>query len=129
LHITKRAFYLPQKTEVIQMSIGAGPMTAIKQDRQSARRTIRILWILQGHVMNGLRLKQIADALHTSQPNALRDLEVMREEGVTERIPGREDCWRLTPKLIQTAVATSNEFARLRERMTEFEQRYSREPK
>lgn len=103
-------------------------MTPIKPDRQSARRTIRILWILQGHVMDGLRLTQIANGLNTSLPNAQRDMEVLREEGVTERIPGREDCWRLTPKIVQIARATGEEFAKLRGRIDEFEQRYSREP-
>lgn len=103
-------------------------MTAPKQDRQSARRTLRILWILQGNNRNGLRLTQIAEALGTSMPNALRDLEVMKEEGVTERIPGRQDCWRLTPKLGQIAAAHAREVAREREALDEFDNRYTREP-
>lgn len=104
-------------------------MTAPKQDRQSARRAIRAIWILQGHTLDGLRLTAIAEALKTSLPNALRDMGVLAEEGVAERIPGKEDHWRLTPKIVQIARATGEEFARLRAKIDEFEQRYSREPK
>lgn len=100
-----------------------------KQDRQSARRAIRAQFILQGHVMDGLRLKQIAEALDTSMPNALRDLETLADEGIAERIPGREECWRLTPKIVQISRATGEEFARHRARLDELEQRHTREPK
>lgn len=99
-----------------------------KKDRQSARRAIRAQFVLQGHVVDGLRLKQVAEALETSEPNALRDLTVLQEEGIAERIPDREEFWRLTPKIVQISRATSLEFARLRERIDEFDQRYSREP-
>lgn len=103
-------------------------MTAAPKDRQSARRALRILFLLQGHVIDGLRLKQVAEALQTSAPNALRDLGVLAEEGLAERIPGRDDCWRLTPRIVQISRATGEEFARLRSRIDEFENRYSREP-
>lgn len=100
-----------------------------RNDRQSARRAIRLIWILQGHVLDGLRLTAIAESLKTSAPNALRDLVALSEEGVTERIPGKEDHWRLSPKIVQVARATGEEFARHRTKIDEFEQRYSREPK
>lgn len=103
-------------------------MIAPKQDRQSARRALRALLILQGHVMDGLRLSQVAEALGTSLPNALRDLGVLAEEGLAERIPGRDEYWRLTPRIVQISRATGEEFAKLRARVDEFEQRYSREP-
>ena len=104
-------------------------MTEVKTDRQSARRALRAIWILQGHTLDGLRLTAIAEALKTSLPNALRDLEVLKEEGVTERIPGREDFWRLSPKIVQVSRATGEEFARARGKIDEFEQRYSRDPR
>lgn len=103
-------------------------MTAPKQDRQSARRAIRALFILQGHVTHGLRLTQIAEALKTSLPNALRDLDVLAEEGVAERHPEHRDYWRLTPKLGQIAAASEREWAREHERINEFRQRHTREP-
>ena len=101
----------------------------VKLDRQSARRALRAIWILQGHVVDGLRLTQIAEALKTSLPNAHRDMGVLAEEGIAERIPGNKDCWRLTPKIVQVSRATGEEFARLINKIEEFQQRYSREPK
>jgi hypothetical protein len=56
-------------------------------------------------------------------------MEVLAEEGVAERIPDRPDCWRLTPKIVQVSRATGEEFARLINKIEEFQQRYSREPK
>ncbi|WP_124837719.1 hypothetical protein [Burkholderia glumae] len=96
-----------------------------KQDRMSTRRAIRAIWVLQGHVVEGLRLKAIAEQLGTSMPNALRDLETLADEGVAERIPGREECWRLTPKIVQVSRATAEEFARHRAAIEVFEQRYN----
>lgn len=104
-------------------------MTEVKTDRQSARRALRAIWILQGHTLEGLRLTAVAEALKTSLPNAYRDLCVLAEEGVAERIPGKEDSWRLTPKIVQVSRATGEEFARARGKIDEFEQRYSREPR
>lgn len=104
-------------------------MTQVKTDRQSARRALRAIWILQGHTLEGLRLTQIAEGLKTSLPNALRDMGVLAEEGIAERIPGREEHWRLTPRIVQVSRATGEEFARARGKIDEFEQRYSRDPR
>lgn len=100
-----------------------------KKDRQSARRAVRALFILQGHTLDGLRLTAIAEGLGTSLPNAYRDMMTLADEGVVERIPGKEDCWRLTPKIVQISRATGEEFGRQRAKIDEFEQRYSREPR
>jgi hypothetical protein len=52
----------------------------------------------------------------------------LAEEGVAERIPGRDEFWRLTPKLIQLARAHDEEMNRLRRRIEETDQRYTRSP-
>lgn len=96
------------------------------QQQQSARRALRLLWVLQGHAFDGVRLGQVADALQTSKPTALRDLGLLAEEGLAERIPGNEECWRLTPKLIQLARAHDDELRRVRQRVDEIDQRYTR---
>lgn len=96
--------------------------------QQPARRALSLLFVLQGHTMEGLRLKQIADAIRTTPSTALRDLEVLAEEGIAERIPGRDEYWRLSPRLIQLARAHELEMARYRQRLEETEQRYSRNP-
>lgn len=100
--------------------------TVNPNQHQSARRALRLLWILQGNAFDGLRLKQIAEALKVSAPVALRDLNLLADEGVAERIPGKDECWRLTPKVIQLARAHDDEMRRVRERIDSIDQRYTR---
>lgn len=104
-------------------------MSVEKKPLEAVRRAFRIVWLLQGHTFNGQRLTAIADALHTAKPTVYRDLETLADEGLVERIPGREDYWRLTPKLIQLARAHDHEMTELRRRVEEIDQRYTRDPK
>ena len=76
----------------------------------------------------GLRLKQLADGINASPSTTLRDLELLADEGVAERIPGRDEYWRLSPRLVQLARAHEQEMARLQQRIDETQQRYSRSP-
>lgn len=96
--------------------------------QQSARRAIRLLFVLQGHSFDGLRLAQIAEAMQASASTTLRDLQMLQDEGVAERIPGRDECWRLSPRLVQISSAHRMELARLQQRLDEMEQRYTRDP-
>lgn len=97
--------------------------------KQGPRRVIRLLWILQGHAFDGLRLKQIQVALKATPSTTLLDLQMLAEEGVAERIPGKEDCWRLTPKLVQLARAHEADFNEVRRKIEEYDQRCTRLPK
>ena len=103
--------------------MNAAPAT----QRQSDRRVLKLLWILQGHTLDGVRLKQMAEALGVSAPMALRDIAVLAEEGLAERIPGRDECWRLTPKLVQLARAHDDEMRRARQRLDDLDNRYTRQ--
>lgn len=96
------------------------------ENQGAARRVLRALFALQGHAFEGVRLKDVAAALDASPSTALRTLEVMQAEGIAERIPGRDEFWRLSPRVIQLARAHEQEMAQLRERLHETEQRYSR---
>jgi DNA-binding IclR family transcriptional regulator len=96
--------------------------------QQPVRRALAVIFALQGQSFAGLRLKQIADATRESASTTLRTLEVLADEGIVERIPGRDEFWRLAPRLIQLARAHEQEMARLRARLDETEQRYSRAP-
>lgn len=100
--------------------------TVNPNQHQSARRALRLLCILQGNAFDGLRLKQIAEALQVADPTALRDLNLLADEGFAERIPGKEESWRLTPKVIQVARAHDDEMRRVRERIENIDQRYTR---
>lgn len=94
----------------------------------AARRAIRALFALQGHAFDGVRLKEIALAVEASPSTTLRTLETMQDEGIAERIPGKDEFWRLSPRVIQLARAHEQELVRLQERLAEIEQRYSRTP-
>lgn len=93
-----------------------------------ARRVIRLQFMLQGHTFDGLRLTQIAQAMQTSASTTLRDLQILEDEGVAERIPGRDEYWRLSPRIVQIATAHRMELARLQQRLDELDQRYTRDP-
>lgn len=95
---------------------------------QNVRRAFRLVFALQGHSFEGLRLNQLAKALDAAPPMILRDLEVLADEGLVERIPGREELWRLTPRIVQIARAHDEEVARLQHRVGEFNQRFTRLP-
>lgn len=91
------------------------------------RRAFRLVFALQGHAFEGLRLTQLAQMMNVSAPTTLRDLEVLADEGIAERVPGREDFWRLSPRLIQVALAHQDEMAKLDQRISDFQRRYSRQ--
>ena len=101
---------------------------SVVQSSSQTRRVLRLLFVLQGHGFNGLRLKQVAERLAASPSTAYRDLELLADEGMAERVPGQEDCWRLTPKLIQLAFAHQDETNRLEQRVSDFHRRYTRQP-
>ena len=96
------------------------------ESNQPTRRALRLIFALQGHTFEGLRLKQLADGIQGTPSTTLRDLELLADEGIAERIPGRDEYWRLSPRLVQLARAHELELARLRQRLDETEQRYSR---
>ncbi len=105
-------------------------MSAIDSTKRQAqapmRRAVRLLFVMQGHAFDGMRLRQIAEAMGESDCTMHRDLSIMAEEGVVERIPGAELCWRLSPKLVQVAVGHFDEMQRVEQRVSEINQRYTR---
>lgn len=102
-------------------------MTAT-ENQLAARRVLRSIFLMQGHCFEGVRLQQLAEALQCSPSTTLRTLEVLQDEGVAERIPGREQHWRLTPRTIQLARALELELAEQQARHDELKARFSRTP-
>jgi DNA-binding IclR family transcriptional regulator len=92
-----------------------------------ARRAWRLLFALQGQTFDGLRLTQIAKALECSPTVALRLLAAGLDEGMVERIPEREECWRLSPRIVQIAKSHENEVDKLGRRLSEIDRRYTRD--
>ncbi|MGH8040374.1 MAG: helix-turn-helix domain-containing protein [Stenotrophomonas sp.] len=88
----------------------------------------RLLFALSGHSRNGLRLKQIADGIGESPSTTLRNLQRLGEDGLAERTPQDQDNWRLSPRIVQIALAHQTEVAREERALDDFRNRYSRSP-
>jgi DNA-binding IclR family transcriptional regulator len=88
----------------------------------------RLLFGLAGHSRHGLRLKYIADGIGESAGTTLRNLQRMEADGLVERSPYEKDNWRLTPRVVQIAVAHAEEMAREERQLDEIRTRYSRNP-
>ena len=88
----------------------------------------RVLFGLGGHSRHGLRLKQIADGIGESASTTLRNLQRMEADGLVERSTHDKDNWRLTPRLIQLAIAHAEEMARETQQLEQLKQRFSRIP-
>lgn len=87
-----------------------------------------VIEALAGNNFSGLRNQQIAEAVRQSAPTTLRDLQALEAIGWAERHPADKDCWRLSPRLMQLALAHHAELDRLTQRVDDFTQRYSRLP-
>ncbi|GGK08750.1 hypothetical protein [Luteimonas terricola] len=88
----------------------------------------RLLFALAGHSRNGLRLKPLSEAIEESPGTTLRNLQRMEEDGLTERTPQDKDNWRLSARVVQIAIAHSEEVLREEQQLAEFKNRYSRTP-
>ena len=97
-------------------------------DQLQTRRALRIILVLAGHEVRGLRTGEIAAAVKESPSTTTRMLSAMVEEGVVEEMPDKKDGWRLGPKLVQIALAHTSGLAAIEQRVSEVTQRYSRAP-
>ena len=88
----------------------------------------RQLFALAGHSRTGLRLKPIADGIGESPSTTLRNLQRLAEDGLVERSPFDQDNWRLSPRIVQIALAHQAEVAREERQLDDFKNRYSRSP-
>lgn len=87
-----------------------------------------VIEALAGHNFDGLRNQQVAEAVQQSPPTTLRDLQALEALGWAERIPSKDERWRLSPRLVQLAIAHHAETARIAQRVDDFTNRYSRSP-
>lgn len=101
-------------------------MRDVTEKANGQRRLCRLMTLLAGHEFEGLRPGELAKALDTHPSNITRDLQVLADEGMVERVPGLDDRVRLGPRLVQIAVAHQAGLARIQTRVAEINQRYSR---
>lgn len=91
-------------------------------------RATTLIEALAGNVIEGMRLSPLAMMLGESASTTLRDLQALESIGYAERIPGREDCWRLTSRLCRIANAHREEMARHRSRLDNIDRNYTLPP-
>lgn len=91
-------------------------------------RSWAVMQALAGHNLDGLRLAQVAGAVRQSASTTLRDLQALDAIGCAERVPGKDDRWRLSPRVVQLALAHLHEVNREDDRLADFRNRYSRTP-
>ena len=92
----------------------------------SVERALALLEALAGHVMQGLRLREISDAVQQLPGTTLKDLRALESLGWAERIPGRDDSWRLTARPVRIANHHREEVARWRSQLDHIDANYSR---
>lgn len=102
-------------------------MAAREYSNAPQERALDLIFVLAGHETHGLAPIDIAKALHAPRSTVLRDLNVLRKKGVAEQLP-ETDRWRLGPRLVQVSFAFSRALDRARSKLSETEQRYTREP-
>jgi DNA-binding IclR family transcriptional regulator len=91
-------------------------------------RTLALIEALAGNVMDGVRLAPLAAQLQQHPPTTFRDLQGLEALGYVERIPGRDDCWRLTGRICRIAHLHREEMARHRQRLDDIDRNYTRPP-
>ncbi len=93
----------------------------------SQQRILKLIFILAGHETAGLSLMECARAMEAGKDKVWRDLQNLRHAGLGEQLPD-SDRWRLTPRLSQIGLAMMRNLDRQRGKLTEIENRYTRNP-
>jgi len=98
-----------------------------KYKSESQQRIIKVMFILAGHEINGLAPGEIAKALSETPSKITRALANLKIAGVAEQLLETER-WRLTPKLVQVAIAHMNALDKAESKLNEVRNRFSRTP-
>ena len=91
----------------------------------SQQRILRLALLMAGHEITGIAPSDIAAQQGCNASAVTRDLANLREAGWAEPVPetGR---WRLTPQVVQMALAHLAALDRAETRLAETRNRYSR---
>lgn len=88
------------------------------------QRALQILFLLAGREAEGLPQASIAKAIQTSGSRVHHDLRNLQHGGAIERLANGN--WRLSPRVVQIAIAHEAGLARLSSQLDELRNRYSR---
>lgn len=102
-------------------------MTKAKYQSDSQQRVLNVMFALAGNEISGLAPTAVAKGLNV-QPSAItRDLANLVIAGVAEKMESGN--YRLTPKIVQIAVAFSDELGKAQSKLNEISNRYTRQPR
>lgn len=102
-------------------------MTDERYEVESQQRILRVLLSLSGHEVTGLAPGELAKGLELPGAQITKDLANLRIAGLAEEIVGTGR-WRLTPRLVQIAVAFQLAVDTAERKLGEIKHRYTRTP-
>lgn len=110
-----------QQPDTRRRSQSKGEPRMTKDTISSARRALRVLKALKGHVVTGISNKALEEALGESSVNICRALKELQAEGLAVKLDdGR---WAHSVAMLQIARAYTDHMDSLQSRMTEINQR------
>ena len=89
-------------------------------------RLLKVIEALAGNEVFGIRLKDVAAAVKTSDPTVLRDLQTLQAAGWA--LQDESGLWRLHTKPVQIATSFMFSIDSAKRRIDEICQRYTRKP-
>ena len=100
-------------------------MSAADYINDAQQRILRLLCLLAGNAVTGLKPSEIARLNDCSPAVVTRDLANLRQAGLAELVPETER-WRLAPAVVQIAIKHMAALERAETRLAETRNRYSR---
>lgn len=91
------------------------------------QRICDVLVLLAGNELEGLAQSALAKAVKSSDSRMFNDLRNLAHAGLVEQLENGK--WRLGPRIVQIALAHQTGLARIKARVDEIDQRYSRAPR
>lgn len=90
-------------------------------------RLLKVIEVLAGNEVFGIRLKEVTAAVKGTDPTVLRDLQTLQAAGWA--MQDESGLWRLHTKLVQIATHFAHGIDAARQRLDEVHQRYTRTPR
>ena len=101
-------------------------MSESKYISDAQQRILNLVLVLAGHEIDGLANGQIAEANKCAPSQVTRDLANLAHLGWAEQIPGTGR-WRLGPEIVQVSMRHLASLDRATRRLSEIQNRYSRD--
>jgi DNA-binding IclR family transcriptional regulator len=98
-------------------------------ENKSMKKGIAIILALAGHEVHGMSPTEIAKVAQLSPAAGTCYRQTLEGLGLVEEVPGIKGRYRLGPRFVQIALAHQSGLERVKQRVAEVEQRFSRAPR